>query len=216
MKATATQQLKPRKTPRQARSEATVAAIYEAAIQVSLAEGLARMTTTRIAERAGVSVGTLYQYFPNKNALLHALLERHLDSVATQVEQACAQSVRDGVEPTLARVVHAYVSAKTARIDETRLLYQVYAELNAAEVVINASDRISSALMNVLAQVPDARFDDLPMTVFMLRGALSGITRAYLESGVARGQRDALIAQTTTLCLTYVREVAHSVHVAMT
>ena len=54
----------------------TVEAISEATIQVLLAVGLDRLTTTRVAERAGVSVGTLYQYYPNKQALLYAGRER--------------------------------------------------------------------------------------------------------------------------------------------
>jgi AcrR family transcriptional regulator len=58
--------LEPRKTPVQERSTVTVEAIYEATFQVLLAVGPDRLTTTRVAERAGVSVGTLYQYFPNK------------------------------------------------------------------------------------------------------------------------------------------------------
>jgi AcrR family transcriptional regulator len=70
----------PRKTPIQARSAATVEAIVEATIQVLLAVGLDRLTTTRVAERAGVSVGTLYQYYPNKQSLLFALLKNHTDS----------------------------------------------------------------------------------------------------------------------------------------
>src|SRR5579862_5736285 len=62
----------PRKTPIQARSAVTVEAISEATIQVLLSHGTERLTTTRIAERAGVSVGTLYQYYPNKQSLLFA------------------------------------------------------------------------------------------------------------------------------------------------
>ena len=54
--------LNPRKKPAQSRSKVTVDAIFEATIQVLLADGLQRLTTTRVAERAGVSVGTLYQY----------------------------------------------------------------------------------------------------------------------------------------------------------
>jgi AcrR family transcriptional regulator len=68
--------LEPRKTPVQARSTVTVEAIYEATFQVLLAVGgPERLTTTRVAERAGVSVGTLYQYFPNKQSLLFSVLE---------------------------------------------------------------------------------------------------------------------------------------------
>src|SRR5690349_9372369 len=79
----------PRKTPIQARSAATVEAISEATIQVLLSRGAERLTTTRVAERAGVSVGTLYQYYPNKQSLLFAVLEHHLNNVAERVESAC-------------------------------------------------------------------------------------------------------------------------------
>jgi AcrR family transcriptional regulator len=77
--------LEPRKTPVQARSTVTVEAIYEATFQVLLAVGPDRLTTTRVAERAGVSVGTLYQYFPNKQSLLLSALEKHQDRVVSAV-----------------------------------------------------------------------------------------------------------------------------------
>ncbi|MFP5394281.1 MAG: TetR/AcrR family transcriptional regulator, partial [Gammaproteobacteria bacterium] len=66
-------QIASRKQPRQARSSQLVGAILEAAIQVLAAEGAARFTTARVAERAGVSVGSVYQYFPNKAAILFRL-----------------------------------------------------------------------------------------------------------------------------------------------
>src|SRR5258708_24007256 len=78
--------LEPRKSPVQARSAASGDAILEATIQVLLHVGKERLTTTRVALRAGVSVGTLYQYFPNKSALLQAALVRHLENVTDAVE----------------------------------------------------------------------------------------------------------------------------------
>ena len=82
--------LEPRKTPVQARATVSVEAILEATLQVLLDVGQARLTTTRVAERAGVSVGTLYQYFPNKNALLNTVLERHLAVITDTIAVACA------------------------------------------------------------------------------------------------------------------------------
>lgn len=90
MAAAARPHLNPRKTPRQARATVTLDAIFEATTQVLLRMGSpARLTTTRVADRAGVSVGTMYQYFPNKQALLYAVTERYLDVVAASVEKAC-------------------------------------------------------------------------------------------------------------------------------
>ncbi|MBX3572409.1 MAG: TetR/AcrR family transcriptional regulator [Mesorhizobium sp.] len=85
---TAPSHLKPRKRPRQARAAATVDAIFEATIQILVLDGPARLTTTRVAERAGVSVGTMYQYFPHKQALFYAVNERYLDVLAGKVEVA--------------------------------------------------------------------------------------------------------------------------------
>lgn len=70
--------LRPRKQPRQERSQQTVDAILRAAAQVFSARGYAGTTTNHIAERAGVSIGSLYEYFPSKDALLVALLEAHV------------------------------------------------------------------------------------------------------------------------------------------
>src|SRR6478752_4873015 len=67
-----------RRIPRQSRSEETVAAILEGAAQVLEAGGLAGFTTNAVAERAGVSIGTLYQYFADKQALLRALADREI------------------------------------------------------------------------------------------------------------------------------------------
>lgn len=70
--------IKPRKTPKQKRSLETVAFILEAAAQVFGERGYKKTTTNHIAERAGVSIGTIYQYFPNKDALLLVLAEHHI------------------------------------------------------------------------------------------------------------------------------------------
>jgi len=73
MKSPKTPPLSSRKQPRQARSSRLVADILEAAVQVLTREGARRFTTARVAERAGISVGSLYQYFPNKEAILFRL-----------------------------------------------------------------------------------------------------------------------------------------------
>ena len=75
----------PRKLPRQRRSQATVDVILEATTRVFDDLGYEATTTNRVAERAGVSIGSVYQYFPNKDALLTALHERHIDEVTASV-----------------------------------------------------------------------------------------------------------------------------------
>jgi AcrR family transcriptional regulator len=71
--------LQPRKQPRQARARATVQAILDATAQVLVSDGLDRASTNRIAHVAGVSIGSLYQYYPNKQALIAAVVDRYAE-----------------------------------------------------------------------------------------------------------------------------------------
>ncbi len=103
----------PRKEPRQPRARATVDAILLAAAHILKTEGFERATTNRIAERAGVSIGSLYQYCPNKQAVVAALRERHHDwfegclqaEIARMVSLPAREGVRSAVE--LAIALHA-------------------------------------------------------------------------------------------------------------
>ncbi|WP_420311832.1 TetR/AcrR family transcriptional regulator [Streptomyces sp. YS-B37] len=81
----------PRKRPRQQRSQETYDTILEAAAQLFESLGYTTATTNKIADRAGVSIGSLYQYFPNKDALLYALGERHVRSLASAMNAAMAE-----------------------------------------------------------------------------------------------------------------------------
>jgi AcrR family transcriptional regulator len=104
--------LEPRKSPVQARSAASVDAILEATIQVLLSVGKERLTTTRVAARAGVSVGTLYQYFPNKSALMQAVLKRHLEQVAEAVERVCREQEGNSLTQIGPALINAFLDAK--------------------------------------------------------------------------------------------------------
>jgi len=106
--------LKPRRSPVQERSRVTVSAILEAAAQVFERHGYAAGTTNRIAERAGVSIGTLYQYFPNKDALLVALTERHLSEAECVLRAVMTELVlsapplRDGLELMVTAAIESH------------------------------------------------------------------------------------------------------------
>ena len=107
----ATPRISSRKAPKQARSTDLVAAILEAAVQVLAREGAARFTTARVAEKAGVSVGSLYQYFPNKAAILFRLQSDEW----RQTVEMLRGILEDASQPPLARLralVHAFVRSE--------------------------------------------------------------------------------------------------------
>jgi AcrR family transcriptional regulator len=79
-----------RREPKQRRSRETVEAVLEAVYRVLKRHGVEAITTNRIAEAAGVSIGSLYQYFPDKRAIFTALHDRHVDGVRDVIERTMA------------------------------------------------------------------------------------------------------------------------------
>jgi AcrR family transcriptional regulator len=195
-----------RKQPQQARSADLVAAILDAAVQVLAKEGAPRFTTARVAERAGVSVGSIYQYFPNKAAILFRLQSDEW----RQTTGLLRGILEDEQKPLLERLrilVHAFIRSEC---DEAQIrialadaapLYRDAPEARAARV--SGTDTVRAFLREALPEVPDAtrelagdlitttlssvgkRFSETPRTpaeIETYAGALADMLCAYLES----------------------------------
>jgi AcrR family transcriptional regulator len=205
MKPTIPPGLNPRKTPRQARSALTVEAVFEATIQVLLTEGMARLTTTRVAERAGVSVGTMYQYFPHKQALLFAVLQKHLSALADTLESTAIRHQGETIDAMTAGLVTAYVNAKTANVEASLALYRVASELDTAAFLAGISKRNEVATIAMLASASDGAFEDLPGVAFTLLTAMAGVTRATFERGATGPMLRTLRVQLLLMARSYLR-----------
>lgn len=195
--------LKPRKTPRQARAEATLDAIFEATIQVLLAVGERRLTTTRVAERAGVSVGTMYQYFPHKQALLYAVLQWHLAHISAAVEVAC-QGCRGRPAAEMADgLVNAFLDAKTERLDVTKALYLIAEDLDTTTLLAEATSRDVAATTTMLATAADADFENLLAVASTMFSGIAGSTRIVFERGVSLFALQELRRELSLMCRSY-------------
>jgi AcrR family transcriptional regulator len=146
----------PRKQPRQGRSKVTVDAILEATERVLAQRGLEATTTTEVAEIAGVSVGTLYQYFPNKQSLVAAVIEARLDRDLTVIDEALARArplpLREGLQE-LARVQALLYSSEPA----------LYREMVAALGELERTRRVEAIIEHTIASVAEllaARADE--------------------------------------------------------
>jgi AcrR family transcriptional regulator len=180
-----------------------VEAIAEAAVQVLLSHGTDRLTTTNVAARAGVSVGTLYQYFPNKHSLLFAVLEDHLDKVSTAVEAACAHARHMPLAAMVQAVVGAFVDAKMRRPDISTALYRIAADIGGPALVRRTGERSRKALAAMLRTAPDATVLPEDFAIQMMFAAMAGATRSVLEAGASPEMVRKLRTHLVLLCQSY-------------
>ncbi|RCK42583.1 TetR family transcriptional regulator [Thalassospira profundimaris] len=171
-----------RKTPKQARSADLVATILEAATQVLAQEGAQRFTTARVAERAGVSIGSLYQYFPNKAAILFRLQSDEW----RQTHDLLLEILKDASQPPLARLralVHAFVRSECDEADmrvalnDAAPLYRDAPEAHAARA------RGSQAMMDFLAEtLPDCPAHTRELASELIATTLSSVGKNFSET----------------------------------
>lgn len=175
--------LKPRKRPSQARSKATVEAILVAAAQVFRRQGYAGATTDRIAERAGVSVGSLYQYFPNKDAILVALTERHVDAGFALVRELLAETLSDvpALEPLLRRFVVAMITLHEREPELHRVLFEE-APLPASlrRQLRRRENELATEVAALLEVHPEVRMRDPRLTAYVLVQSVDALIHNFV------------------------------------
>ena len=194
--------LKPRKTPIQARSNASVNAILQATVQVLLKEGLARITTKRIAARAGVSVGTLYQYFPNKSSLLYVLYRQRLDSFAVDFQEACTAARGAELDEMAEVLASAFVKSKFG--DNTETSVALYAAAGNCDGCRRMRTRTAKVMADTIATASDRIVTNPSRVARMLFSAMAGISQDIIAAELSRNtmrEMERELAQLLRACL---------------
>ncbi|MGQ0505178.1 MAG: TetR/AcrR family transcriptional regulator [Myxococcaceae bacterium] len=196
----------PRKLPVQRRARETVEAILTAAAQLLVAEGYDRASTNRVAQRAGVSIGSLYQYFPSKEALVAALVERHSERMMATLSNAL--TVTGGASPeALTRAViralikahrvqpklHAVLTEQSSRVGRRQM----------GEFSRKTAEMIRAALESFGAGIRPVNFE---LAAFVLARALEAVTQALILERRNRDE-DELVDELTALVVGYLRPV---------
>jgi AcrR family transcriptional regulator len=174
-------QVRQRKQPVQQRSKATVSAVLEGAIQVLLKAGVAGLTTTKVAARAGVSVGTLYQYFPDKASLLMALKVQYAEATVGRVAAAASALGGQPLEVAIPAVIRGALEAKR---DGLTLLLALREALSAptADAVMKEANRAVRAVVQAVLEAAVPGLEGAAMKARMLVSAVEGpVSRAVLE-----------------------------------
>ncbi len=196
----------PRKEASQERSRATVDALVEATARILVREGFDKASTNRIAEVAGVSVGSLYQYFPSKEALVAAVIERHRQEIMQVVRGELALAANQPMEQGVRTLVA--VAVKAHRVDPK--LHRVLAEqiprvgrLEKAETFNRENHALFRAYLE--SHRDEIRAADLELAAFICVTAIEAVTHnAVLHHKMVSDEATgALIDEATRLVLGY-------------
>ncbi len=200
--------LSPRKRPRQERSRQTVAAILTAAAQVLGRRGYAGATTDAIAERAGVSVGSVYQYFPNKDAILVALVERHMEDGSRRLRTMLDDVRGEGLE--LDVLIREFVDAMMALHENEPKLHRVLFE----EAPLPASlrrrlqrydDEFAASLASLLVEQPGLHIPDPALSAHLVVRSIEGLIHGFVLHPPPDIEPDAFCREVVALLVRYLR-----------
>lgn len=197
-----------RKKPRQARAEATMEAIVEAAAQILERDGEEAATTARIAERAGVSIGTLYQYFADRDAVLAALIRRDRQTVGAEIMLRIAEGNPSNAEAMVRDIIAALLAVMRPRRRRRRLIALGTAmRVQAGDETASMIDRVGLMMVAVAARYPDDIARPLtPTRAYVLTRAVMGALRAALmENAKILDEKD-FEDELVRLALAYLRE----------
>ncbi len=159
----------PRKLPQQDRSRVTVEVILEATTHILVEEGYEKANTNRIAERAGISIGSLYQYFPNKESLMSALIEQHSNEIAALVESKLKDLFDAPPERAIPQLVRAVIAAHAINPRLHQVLNEEIPRSERLQQMQRADERISELLRAYLSRWSGLiQPKNLEMTVFIL------------------------------------------------
>ena len=200
---------KPRKNASQERSRATVDALVEATARILVREGFDKASTNRIAEVAGVSVGSLYQYFPCKEALVAAVIVRHRHEIMRTVRGELADAMNQPVEQAVRTLVAVAVKAHRVNPRLHRVLAEQIPRLGKLENV-ETFDRDNFALFrNYLENHRnELRVDDLELASFVCVTSIEALTHnavLHHSKALSDDAMESLVEAGTRLVVGYLK-----------
>ncbi|MCA9633863.1 MAG: TetR family transcriptional regulator [Myxococcales bacterium] len=200
-------QISARKSPQQARSNDLVAAVLEAAVQVLVKQGATRFTMARVAEKAGVSVGSLYQYFPNKAAILFRLQSDEWRETGELLRSILEDTAHPPLQ-RLRRTVHAFVrsecdeAAVRGALNDAAPLYRDAPEAKAARAESAATlHRFVTELLPTTPHRKRVLAEDL------LKTTISAVAKQFSEQPRSAAEIDAYADALADMLCAYVERL---------
>lgn len=168
-----------RKKPRQARAEETIEIVFEATARILQTQSLTEFNTNAVAKLAGISIGTLYQYFPNKNAILIAMARLELDKVSQKIiNSVMVENTADAT--TLARaVVRALLKAFGGRQMARKVLIEALIANGLSDELSKPIERVVQAILHQQSTPGRVQSINLsPIVLYVMSRAVIGVIRS--------------------------------------
>lgn len=198
----------PRKSASQQRSQATVETLLDATARILVREGYDRASTNRIAAKAGVSVGSLYQYFPNKEALVAALVARHNRDMLQLLREALAEMASRDIATVMRELVRAMVDAHL--VDP--VLHRIFSEQVPRMGQLAKIEALQQETFRLIRDYVEERRDeisvsDLDSATSICVTTVESLTHEFVirKPDALDGDRDRFIGEVTRLVVGYLR-----------
>lgn len=150
-----------------------------------------------------MSIGTLYQYFPNKSALLRAALKRHMDEVAQAVERVCHEQKEHSLDQMATALITAFLEAKMRDAKTSVALYAVSSDIDGAKMARDMGIKFNEAIVRMLNSAREQLTTDPQLVASTLQGVMSGVSRRLLESADPENQFHTLRQELVFLACAY-------------
>jgi len=196
----------PLREPRQKRSRITCDAILEAATQLLIERGYAATTTNHIAKRAGISIGSLYQYFPNKEAIAVALLQRHIVGGPVYMESRIIHAMKNLRDP--AQIVKCFIEAACDHHTDNPALHKVLEEevphpAHIREAIQCNENRYAEALANWIEQQGPQPVSNLNVKARLVFFMIKAMTHWYILYQQTEIEREVFVDELTAIVMRY-------------
>lgn len=196
---------RPRRAARQERSQATVDAILEAATRLFAEGGLDQVNTNHIAELAGVSIGSLYQYFPSKEAILGELIDRHAEQTIAALAAKLGEFDVRPIPAVLREIVEILLEADTIDVNLHRVFLDRLPDAGRIEQRSGEIRRVTAAVRQLLLERrgDELAVGDRDVASVVLVHALEAVTNAVVFEFPDRLRDPKLVDEITALAVRY-------------
>lgn len=199
----AKRELKPRKLPRQERSRASVDAILQAAAYILVKRGWSALTTNAIAERAGINIASLYQFFPNKESIVAELERRHAEQIRAEMAEIYARHRTDSLEGRVRTMVEGAVAAHCVAPE----LHRAFAEELPRRARRHEDDALVARTTAELSAIRLARPE-------LVAWIVATVSHAVVHEGVVGRKHDiengALVDELVSLLVAYLKRASRN------